>query len=180
MLNYFEFYGLPLRFNPDRSVLKQQFYALSKKYHPDFFINESAERQEEVLELSTINNKAYQVLSDSRKLLPYVLELKGYLTEGEHYVLPQVFLMEMMEINEALMELEFEPDVGKLQALSEEVMKIEDGISGEMQLLMTEFDRLEDNAPEDLLVSIKDLYYRGKYLIRIKDNISRLVSAKAL
>nr|WP_199082508.1 Fe-S protein assembly co-chaperone HscB [Pedobacter sp. ASV19] len=117
-MDYFELYGLSLSFNPDPAVVKQKFYELSKKFHPDFYIMESQEKQEEVLELSTLNNKAYQILSDPQKRLHYILELKGLLTEGENYVLPQSFLMEMMEVNEALMELEFEPDAGKLLALS--------------------------------------------------------------
>ena len=62
------------------------------------------------MELSTVNNKAYQVLSDPQKRLHYILELKGVFKEGENYLLPQTFLMEMMEVNEDLMDLQFEPD----------------------------------------------------------------------
>uniref|UniRef100_UPI003D7F577D DnaJ domain-containing protein n=1 Tax=Pedobacter sp. TaxID=1411316 RepID=UPI003D7F577D len=90
-MDYFELYGLPVSFNPDLAIVKQKFYELSKKYHPDFFINESQEKQEEVLELSTLNNKAYQVLSDPQKRLHYILSIKGLIKEGENYVLPQSF-----------------------------------------------------------------------------------------
>ncbi|RZL52049.1 MAG: Fe-S protein assembly co-chaperone HscB, partial [Pedobacter sp.] len=44
-MNYFELYELPISFNPDQAIVKQQFYALSKKFHPDFYINESEEKQ---------------------------------------------------------------------------------------------------------------------------------------
>ena len=84
-MNYFELYNLPVSFNPDQNLVKQQFYALSKKYHPDFYINETEEKQQEVLELSTLNNKAFQVLKDANKRLQYVLDLEGQITEGENY-----------------------------------------------------------------------------------------------
>ncbi|RYD70944.1 MAG: Fe-S protein assembly co-chaperone HscB, partial [Sphingobacteriales bacterium] len=108
--NYFEFYELPIQFNPDLNAVKAKFYAFSKQFHPDFYANESEEKQQEVLDLSTLNNKAYQVLSDENKRIAYVLQLLGELPDGEKYNLSNDFLMDMMEINEALMEMEFEPD----------------------------------------------------------------------
>ena len=90
-MDYFELYGLPVTFNPDPAIIKQKFYALSKEFHPDFYINESPEKQEEVLQLSTLNNKAYQVLSDPQKRLHYILDIKGLIKEGENYVLPRLF-----------------------------------------------------------------------------------------
>ncbi|RZK60816.1 MAG: Fe-S protein assembly co-chaperone HscB, partial [Pedobacter sp.] len=123
--NYFEFYELPVQFNPDQQQVKAKFYALSKQYHPDFYANESAEKQDEVLTLSTLNNKAYQTLSNAKRRLKYVLELKGIVETDEGYQLPQSFLMEMMEVNEALMDLEFEPDADKLSQVRGEVDVIE-------------------------------------------------------
>ena len=92
-MNYFELYDLQISFNPDQKLVKQKFYALSKQYHPDFYINESQEKQAEVLELSTLNNKAFQILKDPQRRLHYILELKGVLVEGENYALPQSFLV---------------------------------------------------------------------------------------
>ncbi len=58
-MTYFEFYKIPLSFKVDKAALKRQFYALSKQYHPDFYTLASEEKQAEILELSTLNNKAY-------------------------------------------------------------------------------------------------------------------------
>lgn len=178
MTDYFEFYDLPVSFNPDPALIKQKFYAFSKQYHPDFYINESEEKQAEVLELSTVNNKAYQVLSDPQKRLAYILELKGHLTEGEQYVLPQDFLMEMMDVNEALMDLQLEPDAAKLSDLKQEVNTIEQGIADEMESAIADFDDSQDQ--DALLAVIKDLHYRGKYLFRIKESIAKAISANLL
>ena len=177
MTDYFEFYGLPVSFNPDAGLVKKKFYELSKKYHPDFYINESEEKQEEVLELSTVNNKAYQVLTDPQKRLHYILELKGQLTEGENYKLPQDFLMEMMDVNEALMDLQFDPDVERLAALKIEVDEIEKGLSDKIAALTASFESEDTSGQNSLLIAIKDLYYRNKYLYRIRESINKAESA---
>lgn len=173
-MNYFELYDLPVTFNPDPNVIKQKFYALSKEFHPDFYINESPEKQEEVLELSTLNNKAYQVLSDPQKRLHYILDLKGLIKEGENYVLPQTFLMQMMEVNEALMELEFEPDPSKLLQVKLLVDEIEKELFDELYALTAFFENLIPEAQDSALISIKDIYYRNKYLLRIRQSLDRI------
>ncbi|TKB99302.1 Fe-S protein assembly co-chaperone HscB [Pedobacter cryotolerans] len=173
-MNYFELYNLPISFNPDQAVVKQQFYALSKKFHPDFYINESEEKQQEVLELSTLNNKAFQVLKDPQKRLHYVLELENQLVEGENYALPQDFLMEMMDVNETLMDLEFEPNAIKLEGVRVQVELFEQSLNKELTELTVAFDTANQDAQITLLKAIKDVYYRNKYLYRIKQSLARI------
>ena len=71
---------------------------MSKEYHPDFYANEDEAKQQEILELSTINNKAYLALSDAAKRLEYILKLHDLVSEGAKPQLPADFLMEMMDI----------------------------------------------------------------------------------
>ncbi|MCY1522822.1 Co-chaperone protein HscB [compost metagenome] len=172
-MNYFEFYELPVSFHPDERLIKDKFYALSKKFHPDFYVNEDQEKQDEVLNLSTLNNKAFQVLSDPQKRLHYVLELEGELKEGESYILPQDFLMDMMEINEAIMEQSFSPDVSAIEALKLQVAELEVVLDKDLQILTSTFDQAESGQAQ-LLKEIKDIYYRKKYLLRIKESFSQL------
>ncbi|MET4080204.1 molecular chaperone HscB [Pedobacter sp. UYP30] len=168
--NYFEFYELPVKFHPELSKVKAKFYALSKKYHPDFYANESAEKQEEVLQKSTENNKAYKILSNDKRLVKYVLELKKVLTEGEQYVLSQEFLMDMMDVNEMLMDLELDEDAEKLLELKKEVR----GISSKLNESLIKLTVLHDDKDEDdvaLLRQIKDVYYRQKYVWRLQERL---------
>lgn len=173
-MNYFELYDLPVSFNPDQNVVKQQFYALSKKYHPDFYINENAEKQEEVLELSTLNNKAFQVLKNPQKVLQYVLELKGMIAEGESYALPQSFLMEMMDVNETIMDLQFDPDADKLAQVKTEIENIEQSLNDELLFHTGGFQDAKLEGQERALVEIKDIYYRNKYIQRLKESLAKL------
>ncbi|MFD2286605.1 Fe-S protein assembly co-chaperone HscB [Pedobacter petrophilus] len=168
--DYFEFYELPVQFNPDQNIVKSKFYAFSKKFHPDFYANESEEKQQEVLELSTLNNKAYQILSNAGKRLKYVLELKGIVATDEGYQLPQAFLMEMMDVNEALMDLEFDPDAEKLRQVAEEVGAIEKQLTNELEELINRFD-VNPESSEELFPAIKDIFYRQKYVARLKEKL---------
>ena len=170
--NYFDFYELPVQFNPDQNAVKAKFYALSKQYHPDFYANEGDEKQQEVLELSTLNNKAYQTLSHAKKRLKYVLELKGIVETDEGYQLPQSFLMEMMDVNEALMDLEFEPDAAKLAEVKKDIDLIEKQLEDELNHLVEAFDRHPDDS-QKFLPAIKDIFYRQKYTARIRERLSK-------
>ena len=169
--DYFEFYELPVQFNPDQQLVKAKFYAFSKQYHPDFYANESEEKQQEVLELSTLNNKAYQTLSNASKRLKYVLELKGIVATDEGYQLPQSFLMEMMDVNEALMDLEFEPDEAKLDAVKKDITLIEKQLEDNLSGLLRQFDEHPEDS-EKLLPEIKDIFYRQKYITRIRSRLA--------
>jgi len=169
MINYFEFYNIPESFHPDVAYLKKKFYELSKQYHPDFFAGESDEKQQEILELSTINNKAWQTLSDPAKRLEYILRQRELLVDGAKPQLPSDFLMEMMDINERLMEVD---DAGQLADLNNEVLAVDGDINQSLNKLTADYHTLDDTAKESRLNEILDLYYRQKYLLRIKESLN--------
>ena len=172
--NYFELYELPLSFRVDNVQLKKKFYDLSKRFHPDFYVNESDEKQQEILELSTLNNKAYQVLSDPLKRIEYILALNNLLVEGDKYVPTQDFLMDMMDVNEALMEMEFDQDAAKLMDINKQVDMMEMSLFDELKQYTDEFDRQEAADIESILLKIKDIWYRQKYLFRIRGSLNKL------
>lgn len=175
-MNYFEWFNLPISFSPDQAAVKKKFYELSKKYHPDFYINQPAETQEEMLENATLTNKAYQTLSKPELFLPYVLSLKGLLQEGEQVQLPPDFLLEMMEINEALMELEFDADAQKLTAVEAEISQLEAALAKEFEQYARNFESLPKENQAASLEKIKDAYFRQKYVLRIRDSLNRFAS----
>ena len=172
-MNYFELYGIPVSFHPDEALVKKKFYELSKRFHPDFHVNETDEKQSEILELSTLNNKAYQVLSDPLKRIEYILSLNNLLAEGDKYVLPQDFLMDMMDVNEALMELQFEGNAVQLMEISRQIDDMEMSLFDELKQYTDEFDPQASNS-EALLLKIKDIWYREKYLMRIRESLKKI------
>jgi molecular chaperone HscB len=172
-MNYFEFYGIPESFNADAALLKKKFYQLSKEYHPDFYANEDEAKQQEILELSTLNNKAYQTLSDAYKRLEYILRTHELLVEGAKPQLPSDFLMEMMDINERLMEID---DAEQLGHLTAEVLAIEGDIDEGIAGLTAGYDTLDDTAKEDRLNKIANFYFKQKYLLRIRESLNTFAS----
>ena len=170
-MTYFDFYELPVSFKIDAAALKKTFYANSKRFHPDFFTLESDEKQAETLELSTRNTEAYKTLSDFDRRMKYVLELKGVLAaEGENK-LPQDFLMDMMDINEALMELEFEPDADAVSELKMKVQAIENQLFAEIKPIVDQADI--NDTPQYELEKVKNFYLKKRYLLRIFENLSK-------
>ena len=142
---------------------------MSKQYHPDFYATEPDEKQQEILELSTLNNKAWQTLSDPYKRLEYILKAHELLLEGAKPQLPSDFLMEMMDINERLMEIDSAEQLGELTA---EVLAIEGDINESIAGFTAGYEGLDDKAKENRLNEIADCYYREKYLLRIKESLN--------
>ncbi|MEM6964672.1 MAG: iron-sulfur cluster co-chaperone HscB C-terminal domain-containing protein [Bacteroidota bacterium] len=174
MMNYFEFFEIPVSFQPDEAQLKRSFYVNSKKYHPDFYTLESEEKQMEVLELSTLNNEAYKTLSDFDKRMKYILDLKGALAEEGKNQIPQDFLMDMMDINENLMELEFDFDEKKYQQVKAELQAMEASMLAEVQPHLESYD--DNAANETELNAIKNYYLKKRYILRIQENLNKFAT----
>ncbi len=174
-MNYFQFYNIPVSFKVDASELKKIFYKKSKEYHPDFFTLESEEKQAEILELSTLNNEAYQTLTDFDKRMKYVLDLKGVLEEEGQNSIPQDFLMEMMEINEGIMELEFDFDEATFQNTKKAVEELDNQLFKSVEDIIENYDNTADNAED--LKKMKLFFKKRRYLLRIFKNLSKFASA---
>ncbi len=172
-MNYFEFYDLSESFTLDDAIIKKKFYQLSKQYHPDFYANEDDAKQQEILELSTLNNKAYQTLINPAKRLEYILRLHNLVSEGAKPQLPSDFLMEMMDINERLMEVD---DARELGSITGEVLAIEGDMNEKLESLTADYTTLDDTAKQSRLNEIADIYFRQKYLLRIKESLDTFAS----
>ncbi|MFZ2898956.1 MAG: Fe-S protein assembly co-chaperone HscB [Saprospiraceae bacterium] len=174
-MNYFDFYHLPLSFLLDEAELKRRYYEHSKRLHPDFYTLEPEEKQLEILEQSTYNNQAYKTLSNFDARMKYVLELKGLMPEEGQAALPQDFLMEMMEINEELMELEFDFDAGRLEKVVRMLEQLEQELLAEVTPTLDAFTKNPDGVD---LQPAADYYFKKKYLLRIRENLGKFASPK--
>jgi molecular chaperone HscB len=173
-MNYFEFYNIPISFNVDAAALKKTFYSYSKKYHPDFFTMESDEAQANILELSTLNTQAYKTLSDEERRMKYVLELTGAMGPEGQNKLPQDFLSDMMDINEAIMELEFDADEEAIERVKKEVQVIDSQLIADIKPILENYKHGETS--EATLQDVKIFFLKKRYLLRIFENLSKFAA----
>lgn len=178
--NFFSFYGLPVSFLTNTAALKKSYLDYSRRLHPDFYTHAAAEEQEIALQLSTFNNQAYQTLSDFDSRMAYILQMKGILNESDEarmgQNLPSAFLMEMMDMNEAIDDLktsltqDANNDITKgVEGLLSQVDNLEkEALQGIMPLLENYSD---GNEKEDFWREIKFFLYKKRYLLRIQKTL---------
>ena len=174
-MNYFVFFDLPVSFRVDVPALRSVFLQNSKKYHPDFHTLSSESEQAKMLEMSTLNNEAFKTLSDLDERIHYILKINGLLgEEGNQPSLSQDFLMEMMDINEGLMELEFEPDAVRYGLILKAVENFEKELHEEICPILDTWTEADGTEP---LQSVRDYFFKKRYLLRIRENLSKFAPA---
>jgi molecular chaperone HscB len=174
-MNYFELYDLPLSLRPDPAAVKRKYYELSRRYHPDRFAQTGNAEQAEALKMASLNNAAWKTLSNPAATMAYVLQQLGLVEPEEKYTLPPAFLMEMMDLNEAVSD--YEMDAGNealrqvaAQALSEQLEAWE----AATEPLVDRFETGGRDAA--LLAALKEQYMKQKYLLRIQDRMNTFAS----
>ncbi len=170
--NYFAFFGLPLMLNIDVVVLEKDFYALSRKLHPDLNAGTggNGKEQEWSLEQSSMLNDAYRTLKDPIKRTQYLLHLEGVELEEQSkaatekarasgeikkQIVPPDLLEEVFELNMHLEELRMNKKVGDDDpALFEEIGKAKLSLESKYEVLLQElqaswkdWDRVIAGAP---------------------------------
>ena len=163
-MTYFNLFNIPVQLKVDTKSLSSTFFTLSRKYHPDYFANATDEEKDEALEQSSLLNKAWKTFQKQDELIKYVLQLKGLLTDDEKYSLDPDFLMEVMDLNEALMDggdtdAEFS---NRLAAMQLEIYQPVAAIIENYQ---------EGVTTESDLLKVKEYYYQKKYLDRLQKGL---------
>jgi molecular chaperone HscB len=164
-MTYFELFDIPVALHVNVATIKTKFYQLSRQYHPDFFSQATSYEQEEVLEKSSLVNKAFKTFTDKEATLKYVLQLKGLLEDEEKYKLPPDFLMEMMALNEALMDARMEANEAKITSCKLQVSSTVNEIYEPVKSIIENYK--DGVTTEKELLQVKDYYFKKKYLTRI-------------
>ena len=164
-MNYFELYQIPISLQPDINEIKAKFYALSRKFHPDFYTNETATDQQFALEQSALINKAFKIFNHQTETIKYVLQLKNLIEEEEKYQLSSDFLMDVMDLNEQLMEAKMEENELLISNLKSQISSFQTQIYEPVKSIIENYK--ENISTEEELLQVKDYYFKKKYLNRI-------------
>lgn len=165
-MNYFELFNIPVSLRPDPVLLTRRYFELSRLYHPDYHANATPEAQAEALERSAQLNRAYKIFQNQEATIRYVLMHKGLMEEEEKYQLSPDFLMEVIDLNEALMDA----GPGEGQALEKQIAGLEEEIYAPVKPIIEGYQ--EGQTPEQELLAVKEYYYRKKYLDRMKEQLA--------
>jgi molecular chaperone HscB len=119
----FELFAVPAQFAQDRAQLDARWKELQRQAHPDKFAHEAAAAQRIAMQWSVRINEAYERLKSPIKRAAYLCELNGAKIDAErNTAMPAEFLMQQMELREALEEAATEEN---LDQISREALQIE-------------------------------------------------------
>jgi len=122
MQNHFELFQLPPRFDVDMDALDSAYRDVQGRVHPDRFVNATDAEKRVAMQWATRANEAYQTLRNPQKRAQYLCELNGVDLQTEsNTAMPMDFLMQQMELREALADARASKDAGALDELDAQV-----------------------------------------------------------
>ncbi|MBN4054567.1 DnaJ domain-containing protein [Nitrospira defluvii] len=185
-IDYFTLFGLGYLLSVDLTSLETQYYSLSRKFHPDFYQNKTAEEQAISLENTALLTKAYRTLKDPKSRATYLVNF----IEGEKTLpteAPAGLLEDILEIQERLedsqdLERNTPQTKGLIENLKLDLKKMEAYRNEEQQQLETfsfDWDTLEENRKDrsfgedqkNCLNKMKKVLSHDAYLNRIIQDI---------
>jgi molecular chaperone HscB len=166
-MEYFKLFKTPISLRVNKMQVLKTYYALSQEAHPDKHVHSDKSMQQDATTKSAMINEAKKVLDSPDLRLEYILKESGVILPDEKYQLSPLFLAEMMDINEAIMEVKISENEAELNRLKERIStEIENAFEPVKDLF--EMEELVLNEPN--LKRLKEYYYQHKYLKRIMDS----------
>ena len=148
--NFFEWFGLEASFQVDPVELKRLFFQKSREVHPD------RNDAEDSLTLASYNNEAYRTLKTQSLRYPYILE--QYCEAELSDDLPQEFLLEMMDLNEAAM-------MGDEESLKAELVRLRTEWEESVSVIVAQSP---DSLSTDEWAIVKEHLLKQRYLERLE------------
>lgn len=98
----FAVFGLPVAYPLDAAALRKRLLRLSRHLHPDFHGGADAATRELAAHHSAELNAAHDTLGDDASRADHLVRRLGGPDEQKERAMPQAFLLEVLEWNEAL------------------------------------------------------------------------------
>ena len=104
--DFFEIFAIPVAWQVDSSQLQSRYLKLQQEFHPDRFASHSDTEKRLAVQTASLINQAYDTLISPLKRAQYLLELQQIdASQDSHITSDGAFLMEQIELREALSEV---------------------------------------------------------------------------
>lgn len=121
-MNPFAILGVAARYDLDLGAVEKTHRELSRALHPDKYVAASASERREALSRAVEVNEAWRIVRDPIGRAEALLELRGApLREGAEPKAEPEFLMEMLELREALADARHGKDLLAVRKLAQGV-----------------------------------------------------------
>ena len=168
--DHFALLGLPRRYTLDGTDLERRYRDVQSRVHPDKHAHLGDADRRQAMQWATQVNAAYQTLKNPLARGRYLLELAGHDPQVEHNTaMPTEFLVEQMELREAVAEAR---SVGASEALEELSDRIRREISNQFRTLQQLLDESHDYAAAAGLV--RRLMFHEKLMQEINDALQAI------
>jgi molecular chaperone HscB len=189
--DFFSFFGLPRRLELDEAALEREFYALSRKLHPDVYSRASAKEQAWSLEKTSQLNDAYRTLKDPISRTEYLLMLEGIQLEEQSKIateqarafgidkkqtVPAELLEEAFELNMLLEEAKLG---GVDEDLRGQLIATREGLTARLNTMQDELRaawKQWDGGDSDATARMVDILNRRGYLRNLVRDINEVLS----
>lgn len=167
--DFFQLFDIPVSFEVDIDLIQQRYMDIQKAVHPDKFVNASAQEKRISMQQTSRINEAINTLKQPVDRALYLLKLKGIDINFENETtMDASFLMEQMEMREALSEVrEKEDPLAELDRIGTE-------IKVKTKNMMNDFSSCYE---EDRLDEARELIRKMQFMQKAKKEIDDTTAA---
>lgn len=170
--DYFTLFGLPRAQALDLESLEKCFRAVQSNVHPDKHAHAADADRRLAMQWATRVNEAFQTLKSPGKRARYLLHLLGHDPQIEsNTAMPAEFLMNQMELREAVMEARAAADEAALEAVRSRLL---DEIKADYERLAELIDQRKDFTAAANLV--RQQMFQEKLLNEIDDALEAVTA----
>lgn len=166
--NHFELFELPASFEVEQETLALRYRELQKAVHPDRFANASEQEKRLSVQQAAQINEAFQVLKSPLSRARYLLELNGLPVDDTNTQMPPGFLMQQMELREALAEVRGKDDpFDALNRVRDDIESLERELNQSLQQAFADGGR-------EALESARETVRKMQFMQRLLSEVDEL------
>jgi molecular chaperone HscB len=166
--NFFELFGLPVQFDMDTASLTQRYRELQRTVHPDKFANAPDSERRLSVQMAAHINEGFQTLKNPLARARYLLEQKGVALDEQNAGLDNMFLMEQMELREAMEAVKTAPEP------EEALQQVAHDIASRSKALMADLAQLFQQGDGDSLQQALDIVRKLQFFHRLEEEVAGL------